>query len=347
MTGPIFHAVRHSSNELSQPSPESQCSEQKATDAEIKSATKGRKAFAIFTAFLFFVCLIFLILINIGNVSNHHVLGDIYFFKIDLSHIIPASTANSQLINNLARSIGLHDFYQVGLWNFCEGYDDVGITACSKPKTLYWFNPVQIILDELLEGSSGTFLTSALTQSPFTNPIQVSLPAEVVKYLRIIRIASQAMFVCFFASIFTSFLTIFLAPLAIYSRLTSIPIAIFALLSALLTTVGAVISTAMWTIFHNEIVKVQDQIDIVPTIGREMFIFTWIAAGCALLGAIGQLGMLCCGTSRRDVKTGRKPVQARTVGRKARFEGSQRAQREAAVDDNPAARRRWWGSVSQ
>ena len=160
MTGPVYRRSQNSNNEPSQPSPESQYTGPKASEGEIKSATKSRKVFAIFTAFLFFVCLIFLILVNIGNLSNHHVLGDLYFFKIDLSHIIPASTPNSQLINSLARSIGLHDFYQVGLWNFCEGYDNVGITACSKPKTLYWFNPVQIILDELLEGSSGTFPTS-------------------------------------------------------------------------------------------------------------------------------------------------------------------------------------------
>ena len=29
---------------------------------------------------------------------------------------------NASLINSIAQSIGLHDFYQVGLWNFCEGY---------------------------------------------------------------------------------------------------------------------------------------------------------------------------------------------------------------------------------
>jgi hypothetical protein len=31
---------------------------------------------------------------------------------------------NAVLINSIARTIGLHDFYQVGLWNFCEGYQD-------------------------------------------------------------------------------------------------------------------------------------------------------------------------------------------------------------------------------
>lgn len=60
----------------------------------------------------------------IGNTRNRAVLNDVYFFKLDLTDIIPQSVPNAQLINSIARTIGLHDFYQVGLWNFCEGYKD-------------------------------------------------------------------------------------------------------------------------------------------------------------------------------------------------------------------------------
>jgi SUR7/PalI family len=61
----------------------------------------------------------------IGNTSNKSVLNDIYFFKLNLADIIPTSVPNASLINSIAQSIGLHDFYQVGLWNFCEGYENV------------------------------------------------------------------------------------------------------------------------------------------------------------------------------------------------------------------------------
>jgi len=59
----------------------------------------------------------------IGNTSNKRVINDMYFFKLDLSKIIPSSVSNANFINSIAESIGLHDFYQVGLWNFCEGYN--------------------------------------------------------------------------------------------------------------------------------------------------------------------------------------------------------------------------------
>lgn len=106
----------------------------------IKAATRTRLIFSLLTTFLFLVALVFLILVEVGNISpSKSVVGSIYFLKLDVSHVIPRSVPQSQLINSIARSLGLHDFYQVGLWNYCEGYGNE-ITGCSKPKSFYWFD---------------------------------------------------------------------------------------------------------------------------------------------------------------------------------------------------------------
>jgi hypothetical protein len=109
---------------------------------------------------------IFLVLVVIGNTSNKPVLRSTYFLYLDLANIIPVSIPNAVLINSIAQTIGLHDFYQVGLWNFCEGYNGQGITHCSKPETLYAFNPVEIILNELLAGATGTLYKYPRKDSP-------------------------------------------------------------------------------------------------------------------------------------------------------------------------------------
>ena len=62
--------------------------------------------------------------VEIGNTYDGPALKDMYFYKLDLKDIIPVQVSNAQLINSIARSMGLHDFYQVGLWNFCEGFYD-------------------------------------------------------------------------------------------------------------------------------------------------------------------------------------------------------------------------------
>lgn len=65
----------------------------------------------------------------VGNTYPKAVISDIYFFKLNLADIIPTSVPNASLINSIAQSIGLHDFYQVGLWTFCEGYERVYVPS--------------------------------------------------------------------------------------------------------------------------------------------------------------------------------------------------------------------------
>ena len=108
----------------------------------------------IFTALIYLLAVIFLVLVEIGNISNKAVIRNTYFLQINLANVIPETVPNAVLINSIAQSIGLHDFYQVGLWNYCAGYNGQGITDCSTPQTLYWFNPVQIILNQLLAGAT-------------------------------------------------------------------------------------------------------------------------------------------------------------------------------------------------
>lgn len=121
----------------------------------IKHATRTRLFFALLTSFCFLVSLVFLILVEVGNTSSRKVVGSIWFLKLDFANIIPQSVPDAVLVNSIAQTLGLHDFYQVGLWNFCEG-NDGQISSCSTPRTLYWFNPVQIIINELLSGATST-----------------------------------------------------------------------------------------------------------------------------------------------------------------------------------------------
>ena len=129
----------------------------------VKAATRTHLTFSLVTSFLFLTAVVFLVLVEIGNTDAHRaVVGGIYFLKLDMSNIIPQAVPQATLINSIARTLGLHDSYQVGLWNYCEGYGS-GITDCSKPQTLYWFNPVEIILNQLLAGATSTPLAIFLT----------------------------------------------------------------------------------------------------------------------------------------------------------------------------------------
>ncbi|KAF2117775.1 integral membrane protein-like protein [Lophiotrema nucula] len=254
---------------------------------QVKRATKTRKIWSLITAFFLFISVIFLILVEIGGTYDKSIIRNWYFIRLDLSHIIPVSVPNSVLINTIAQSLGLHDFYQVGLWGFCEGYNGEGVTFCSKPQTAYWFNPVEILRNELLAGAS------------------INLPANVNDILDLIKIASQVMFGLFLTSACLSFVLIFAVPLSVYSRWLALPIAIFTFLNALFCTAASVIATVMFVIFRNVISGVAE-INISADIGTTMFAFMWVASAFSIFAWLIQTGLCCCCASRRDIRTGRK-----------------------------------------
>lgn len=276
----------------SSPNPEHSSADGKAgiTKADIKRTTRARRTFVYIASFCYLVSFVFLVLVLIGNVHNRPVLRDMYFYKLDLSNIIPASVPNAQLINSVTQTLGLHDFYQVGLWNYCEGYNDQGITYCSKPKTLFWWNPVETITGELLAGAT------------------IALPSEVVTILTVLRITSQIMFGFFLTACILTFLFIFMTPLVVKSRWWSLPFAIASFIITILVLAASIIGSVISFVFKYA-AEAQQELNIRASVGTRMFVFMWIATGCALAAFIIHAGLGCCCTSRRDIAIGRRPVK--------------------------------------
>ena len=284
------------------------------------------------------VALVFIILVMIGNVANKPVLRSTYFLYLDLSNVIPLSVPNAVLINSIAQSIGLHDFYTVGLWGYCEGYNSQGFTECSDPKALYAFNPVKILLSELLAGASSKFVLFFLSDlffhllgSKLTTLLlsSVALPSEISGPLDLAKVASHWMFGLFMASAVLNFIMIFLSPLAVSSRppqaikylkdhelassvqlphrrqrfvwLRSFPFVILSFFTALVTVVAAVIATVMFNIFANVFSNADPNLNIRAHVGIQMMSFVWVGTGFSLIAFILQLGSCCaacCGGRR-------------------------------------------------
>ncbi|KAF2786360.1 integral membrane protein-like protein [Melanomma pulvis-pyrius CBS 109.77] len=287
------------------------------TKDQLKRATRTRKTFTLLTSFFLFLTVIFLILVEIGGIYNKPVINNWYFIKLDLSHIIPTSVPNFALINTIAQTLGLHDFYSVGLWGFCEGYKGQGVTYCSSPQTLYWFNPVEILKNELLAGAS------------------INLPADVNNILDLIKLASHVMFGLFLTSACLSFVLMFLMPLSVRSRWWTFPIAILTFLNALFVTAASIIATVMFVIFRNVIGSVAE-LNIGAQVGNTMFAFMWVASAFAVFAWLFQMGMCCCCASRRDVRTGRKKGSNQAYHMDGAANGD-----SLPMQEKPAGRRRF------
>ncbi|KAM0502613.1 hypothetical protein ACHAP8_003440 [Fusarium lateritium] len=252
-----------------------------------------RRNTAIAASVFYFLTIPFLILVIIGNTHINSTLNDIYFFQLDVSQVIPISVENSRLLNSVARSLGLHDFYQVGLWNFCEGYNDEGVTYCSDPKQWYWFNPVEILVSELLAGA------------------QIALPAEAVTVLNLLKIGSRIMYGCFMAGIVVNFVLIPLSLLVIRTRWWSLLLSLLSAITAVLVTLAAVIATVI-SIAAKVALTAQDQLNIRANIGVKMFAFMWIAAIFTDLAFLLHAAMGCCCKPDRQAQSSSQQSMSET-----------------------------------
>jgi len=282
----------------------------------------------IFTVALYLIATIFLILVEIGNINDNPVIRSTYFLKISLADIIPLSYPNAIFINSIAQSIGLHDFYQVGLWNFCEGYNGEGITYCSPTKTLYWFNPVEIILNELLAGAS------------------ITLPTEVIDVLNLVKLASQWMFACFLVGTILTFLCLFLAPMGFSKRprwqhkarrifFRQLPITVLTFAALLFTAAASAIATVMFVIFQDKFSGAAD-LNIEAYLGKPMLAFMWVATALNLVGFLMQIGT-CCGVC---CCTGRRKAEKRTQASDATTTREKQGPRSTRVPGKFGFRRR-------
>lgn len=182
-----------------------------------------------------------------------------------------------------------------------------GITHCSTPESYYWFNIVQVILDELLSGAT------------------IALPSELTQILNILKLCSHLMFAFFLTGTVLAFVLVFLSPVAIFSRWWSLPMAFLSAVTFVLILAASTIASVISFVFKYA-ATAQSSLNIEASVGMKMFIFMWIATGCALVGFILHAGMGCCCTSRRDLKRGTKPMRHSSLHR-AMSQRSQRSQR--------------------
>ncbi|KAL7814651.1 SUR7/PalI family domain-containing protein [Trichoderma aethiopicum] len=241
----------------------------------VSQAMAVRQWTAIIAGLCYFITIPFLILVLIGNTHINGFLDDIFFFKLDVSHIIPISVENSNLLNSVARSLGLHDFYQVGVWSYCEGYNDEGVTFCSPPKSFFWFDPVEVLVGELLAGA------------------RIALPSEVVTILTLLRIGSQVMYAFFMSGIVLNCVLLLLTPLVLKTRWFSLCTALIGFVAGVVLTVAAVIATVI-SVAAKIALTAQDQLNIHCDIGGKMFVFMWIAALATDFAFILHAAMGCC-----------------------------------------------------
>ncbi|CAK7227382.1 hypothetical protein SBRCBS47491_006550 [Sporothrix bragantina] len=260
---------------------------------QIWIATRARRYLIGVCCALYLVATILLIVAQTGSTSSKRPSTDIFLFRFNLSVLFDESYGSNYNLADLAlsdakiESLGLHNYYQVGFWGYCVGDTPFEFTFCSRPRAFYWFNPVAILLSEMLN-------TSSLT-----------MPVRVQTVLNILRVVSGVMFGTCFVGVILAGVLIFASPLAIITRWLSLPIGILAAATAMCLFIGSGLAMTM-ALAYRLAGSAINQINILVTVGDNMFGLVWAATALSFIGLVLHAILGFCGPSIRDVRTGRQ-----------------------------------------
>lgn len=131
------------------------CPRRRSGPAEMhKIPIRRRKQITLVAELCSFISIGATALVLLGNTHLNTAVDQIYFLKLDTSSAYPPQ--HSEFADSIMRYITdlsgakLAHFYQIGLWNHCEGYEDKGVTYCSAPSLTHYFNPVDMMISKAL-----------------------------------------------------------------------------------------------------------------------------------------------------------------------------------------------------
>lgn len=250
------------------------------------------------------------LVVILGGVRNVSVLRDLYFFKLDLSHITSKTIVGDTGLSNVVstsvidtaiqealKQLNISSFYTAALWGYCNGESSVvnsanvtNVTSCSHPEPLWWLN-VQEILNDSLKG----------------NNVQIKLPSELTDYNPTIEAASKAMFICYLVSICVLFLGFIAGCFAFHSRGGSCCAGLITLVGAIASLLASGISTGLYTVIRNTINNNTSEYGLVASLNTTMLGLTWGATVAAIWAFVWWILTICCGSTRKSYEPEKEP----------------------------------------
>ncbi|GES61406.1 integral membrane protein [Aspergillus terreus] len=274
---------------------------------------KGGRFLCILTPYaLTIASLVCIIMVGLGCTNaNSGTLNDLYFFRANLQNITSnSSSVTSEVtdalkdagvsvsdgdiqsaLQEVEKSFDLKDFYTIGLWGYCDGNINdhkYNVSNCSKPESMFWFNPLDVW---------------NLEESGLEN----ALPDGLEKTLNIYKNVSKWMFVAYIIAFVATVVELVVGIFAICSRWGSCVTTLVAIVAFLFTAAASATSTALFAVMAGVFNKKLKTAGIVGTMGKNMYVATWLAVAFSLAaGLFWMISTCCC--------SGRSPYNHRNKG---------------------------------
>jgi len=203
--------------------------------------------------------------------------------------------------SDVARALGIHDFYTAHIMDYCDGYYEPNttvtkqehpsenVTHCSNRTALFHFDPTAIIESEL---------------APGINLTDIHWPSEIEDATKSVELASKVMFIFYCIGIGFAGLAVIGAVWGVLangriSASVNFTLDMFAFFTLAL---ASIISTVVIVKAVNAINKYGADIGIAAYKGSTFLGMTWAATALMLLASIVWIAEFCRGRGRHAYK---------------------------------------------
>jgi hypothetical protein len=224
-----------------------------------------------------------------GSTSNHSPINQIYLFQMNITGA--TSAVNSQITSETSlESLGLSDIYTFGMWGYCRGSSnsngDYTPTWCSEPKSMYMFNPVDTLENELNDKYS------------------ITLPSEFTNYISTIRTVTKMFFITSLIGCAAAALTGIFTLLSFCSHGISCISMIIGVITFIAFLIVGGASTGAFLLLRNYLNNSVEEYGVKGSLGNWTFYgLVWGAVVASALTAIFNLFGICCGRTASRPKS--------------------------------------------
>lgn len=226
---------------------------------------------------------------------------DLYFFKADTSNItldpttiadkFPDFGINDDFITELkgvASSKELKDFYQVGLFSYCEGNKDNStgketITKCSARKFHFYFNPIEVW---------------GLQNTSVQNVLGDDFDKGMSAYKKVAGWMNWA----FLITLVLTAIEFVIGFLAIFSRWGSVVTTAISTAQTVFAIAAAATATAMYGTLLGVFKSVLEPYNIEASMGSRMLGVLWLAVAFSIGSGFFWLISVCCCSGKSSHK---------------------------------------------
>ncbi|CAG8898121.1 unnamed protein product [Penicillium egyptiacum] len=265
---------------------------------------KAGRVACIFTPYVLTIAsLICIIMVGLGcTKASSDTLNNLYFIRLDLSNISQGSGVTSEITDRLAdagiTSVtaeevsatiktfqddgNIADFYDIGLWGYCEGNSTNGkdtVSTCTDPKAQFYFNPSSIL------GMSEAQL-------------EKELGSGMKKTMNVYKAVSKWMFIAYLVAFIATCAQVLLGIFAIFSRWGSCVTTIVSIVSFLFTLGASLTSTIMFSIAKGSLGTALKVYGVEVDLGKNIYVATWLAVAFSLAATFFWMFSTCCCSGR-------------------------------------------------